>query len=93
MRTMRSQTEAAEQTLHSEIEPGLPQVRSTETGFAKYSWISLQTPMSTAARGPIEVNAARRNGGVEMAVSDNGPGMAEDQVEHIFERFTRGDAG
>ncbi len=26
-------------------------------------------------------------------MSDNGPGMAEDQLEHIFERFTRGDAG
>ena len=26
-------------------------------------------------------------------MSDNGPGMAEDQLEHIFDRFTRGDAG
>ena len=41
----------------------------------------------------IAVTAARRNGAVEIAVSDNGPGMAEDQLEHIFERFTRGDAG
>ena len=29
----------------------------------------------------------------ELAVSDDGPGMAADQLEHIFERFTRGDAG
>jgi signal transduction histidine kinase len=41
----------------------------------------------------IAVAAAQRNGAVEIAVSDNGPGMAEDQLEHIFERFTRGDAG
>ena len=26
-------------------------------------------------------------------MSDNGPGMPRDQLEHIFERFTRGDAG
>jgi signal transduction histidine kinase len=30
---------------------------------------------------------------VEMAVRDDGPGMAADQLEHIFDRFTRGDAG
>jgi signal transduction histidine kinase len=30
---------------------------------------------------------------VEIAVSDNGPGIPADQLERIFERFTRGDAG
>ena len=28
-----------------------------------------------------------------MAVSDDGPGIPADQVEHVFDRFTRGDAG
>ena len=30
---------------------------------------------------------------VEVSVSDDGPGIPESQLEHIFERFVRGDAG
>jgi signal transduction histidine kinase len=30
---------------------------------------------------------------VEIAVTDNGPGIPPDQLEHIFERFVRGEAG
>ena len=30
---------------------------------------------------------------VEIAVTDDGPGIPESQLEHIFERFSRGDAG
>ncbi len=39
------------------------------------------------------MTAGGNAGGVELAVSDNGPGMAADQLDHIFDRFTRGDAG
>ena len=45
------------------------------------------------AGASIHVSASGNAGGVELAVSDNGPGMAADQLDHIFERFTRGDAG
>ncbi len=41
----------------------------------------------------IEVNARAVGDEVEIAVTDNGPGIPESQLEHIFERFTRGDAG
>ena len=41
----------------------------------------------------IEVTARVAGADVEIAVTDNGPGIPESQLEHIFERFTRGDAG
>jgi signal transduction histidine kinase len=37
--------------------------------------------------------AKRANGQVEIAVRDDGPGIQIEQLDHIFERFTRGEAG
>jgi signal transduction histidine kinase len=94
VRTMRSQTEAASQTLQSEIEGDLPEV-SVDRDRIRQVLVNLLTNAHeySPEGATIAVAAARRNGAVEIAVSDNGPGMAEDQLEHIFERFTRGDAG
>jgi signal transduction histidine kinase len=94
VRTMRSQTEAAQQTLRHETEAGLPQVNVDKDRIRQVLVNLLTNAHEYSPDGAsIEVLAARRNGAVELAVRDNGPGMAEDQVEHIFERFTRGDAG
>ena len=50
--------------------------------------------MSTVPRGAsIRVAAARVGAEVEISVIDDGPGIPRDQLEHIFDRFTRGDAG
>jgi signal transduction histidine kinase len=94
VRTMRSQTEAARQGLHSEIEGDLPEV-SVDRDRIRQVLVNLLTNAHeySPEGATIEVTATRRNGAVEIAVSDDGPGMAEDQLEHIFERFTRGDAG
>jgi signal transduction histidine kinase len=94
VRTMRSQTESARQFLHRQIEPGLPQVEVDKDRIRQVLVNLLTNAHEYSPEGAsIEVTAASRNGEVELAVRDNGPGMAEDQVEHIFERFTRGDAG
>jgi len=94
VRTMRSQTEAKGQSLRHAIEPGLPQV-SVDKDRIRQVLVNLLTNAHeySPQRATIEVTAARHGAEVEIAVSDDGPGMAEDQVEHIFERFTRGDAG
>jgi len=46
-----------------------------------------------AARGHINIQANRVNSLLRVAISDNGPGIPKEQLERIFERFTRGDAG
>jgi signal transduction histidine kinase len=94
VRTMRSQTERAGQTLRQEIEPGLPQI-SVDRDRIRQVLVNLLTNAHeySPEGAAIEVTAVHRDAEVEIAVSDNGPGMAEDQKQYIFERFTRGDAG
>jgi two-component system OmpR family sensor kinase len=43
-------------------------------------------------RGAISLSARRDNGVVEIDVSDEGPGFADDLVPRAFERFARGSA-
>ena len=38
---------------------------------------------------PIDVRAAERDGWIEIRVQDNGPGVPEEFVPRLFERFTR----
>ena len=45
-----------------------------------------------AKGGIIRISCKRFPGGVSVTVSDNGPGMDEETVKHIFEAFYQGDS-
>jgi two-component system, OmpR family, sensor kinase len=47
----------------------------------------------TAPGDRITVGTRSRDGWLELSVADTGPGIAHDQLEHVFERFYRSDEG
>jgi two-component system, OmpR family, sensor histidine kinase BaeS len=94
VRTMRAQTEAAGQTLSEDVPPGLPPI-NVEPARIRQILVNLITNAHeySPEGASIEVSARTVAAEVEISVTDNGPGIPADQVERIFERFTRGDAG
>ena len=93
-RTMLSQTQAKGQHLTQQIQPGLPPV-DVDRDRMRQVLVNLLTNAHEYCPEGAAINVSATGGadGVWLAVSDDGPGMAADQLEHIFERFTRGDAG
>src|SRR5204863_1377781 len=45
----------------------------------------------TPPQTPVRVSLSRRNRSAVIEVADSGPGMSDEQVERVFERFYRAD--
>jgi signal transduction histidine kinase len=94
VRTMRAQLDARGQALNLEIEPDLPQIEADRDRIRQVLVNLLTNANEYCPQGAnIGVKARRAGAEVEIDVIDNGPGIPEQQLEHIFERFSRGDAG
>jgi PAS domain S-box-containing protein len=94
VRTMRAQTETRSQLLAAEVENDLPAV-SAEPDRIRQVLVNLLTNASEYCQegAEIRVSVTRIDDDVAVAVADDGPGIPKEQLDHIFERFTRGDAG
>jgi signal transduction histidine kinase len=94
VRTMRAQFDARRQELSQEIEPDLPGVEADRDRIRQVLVNLLTNANEYCPEGAgIKVKARRDGAEVEIDVIDNGPGIPNQQLEHIFERFSRGDAG
>ena len=94
VRTMRGQFEARGQRLELEIEPGLPPIEADRDRIRQVLVNLLTNANEYCPEGAdIGVKVGRDAADVEIDVIDDGPGIPAEQLEHIFERFSRGDAG
>jgi signal transduction histidine kinase len=94
VRTMRAQFDARDQRLAVELETDLPWV-DADRDRIRQVLVNLLTNANEYCPPGAHVAVKARHGDaeVEIDVIDDGPGIPEQQLEHIFERFTRGDAG
>jgi signal transduction histidine kinase len=94
VRTMRAQFDSRRQKLRLEIQSGLPTVEADRDRIRQVLVNLLTNANEYCPEGAgIEVKARHEGADVEIDVIDDGPGIPAQQLEHIFERFSRGDAG
>jgi len=88
------QAEEHSQTLALEVAPDLPPVDADPQRLrqvvANLVWNALR---HTPAGSRVTVGAARRQGSpgeIVVSVADDGPGIAPEELDHVFDRFWRG---
>ena len=93
-RLIMGMTNSRQQRLGVEIESDLPQV-SVEPDRIMQVLVNLLTNATEYCPegSTIKVTASSVGSEVEIAVTDDGPGIPKDQRDHVFDRFTRGDVG
>jgi PAS domain S-box-containing protein len=72
------------------IEPDLPPLTTDELLLRRIVDNLLSNAIKyTPAGGTVRLSAAARNQGIEIAVTDSGIGLTDDEQEKLFERFFR----
>jgi signal transduction histidine kinase len=75
-----------------EVEAGVPRVTADPQRTAQVLGNLLSNALRFAPEnGRVVISLRQTTQGVELAVSDNGPGVPEDELTRIFERFWRAD--
>ncbi len=93
-RQMRPHFEERDQSFTVSVEKDLPEVQADGDRIAQVL-ANLLTNANKYAQEGAEVRLAATRVGeeIEFAVSDNGPGLVEDELDHVFDRFWRAESG
>jgi len=93
-RQMRPNFDEKDQKLTVSVEKDLPDVRADPDRIGQVLSNLLTNANKYAPEGArVRLTATRNGNAVEFAVSDNGPGLAGEELEHVFERFWRAQSG
>jgi two-component system OmpR family sensor kinase len=92
---LRNQCEAARRLDDSRVidysVDGAKTIEADRAEIGEAIWNVVENALKYAPEAPIHLRAVRSNGSTLISVADEGPGMAESERIHAFERFYRGD--
>ena len=92
-RQMRPHFDGKDQSFTVNVEKNLPEVDADAGRIAQVLANLLTNANKYAPEGAeVQLAASRVGEEIEFAVSDDGPGLEEEQLEHVFERFWRADS-
>jgi signal transduction histidine kinase len=93
-RQMRPHFEEKDQSFEVTVERDLPEVEADPDRIIQVLANLLTNANKYAPQGAeVRLAATRVGDEVEFAVSDNGPGLSEEELDHVFDRFWRAQSG
>jgi signal transduction histidine kinase len=92
-RQMRPNFEGKDQRFTVSVETDLPEIQADAGRIGQVLANLLTNANKYAPEGAqVQLAATKVGDEVEFAVTDNGPGLDDDQLEHVFDRFWRADS-